>query len=599
VAFFINVIVVKTYPLEIDNYNYLFYFMYIRHINVKKCGKNHHYWALVESYRTEKGVRQRIVGYVGDITRKQAKELFQSAERCDSYQTDFLSPEELPDKVEVAPKKIRTERQREFGGVWLGNKLFNKLGLDEFFKQQKCENWLTIFKILTISRFYHPSSELYIAEHLYEHSAMEDLFGIPAAKVYDNRLYRGLDHLLVHKKALERHLKERLGTLFDIKYDLFLYDVTSTYFEGEYAGSEICQRGYSRDSRGDCKQICIGLVVTREGLPLGYEIFSGNTHDSTTVEHIVETMEKSYGSAQRIWVMDRGMVSEKNIEMFNESGRRYIIGTPKSSLKAFEKYLLDKDWREVHEGVEVKLCPSPDNAKEVFILCKSRDRAAKEKSMHDRFIKRIEDGIEKMKQTCEREAGKNITGKIERRIGRLLQQNSRGSSFFTITTKYDPQKAMTVIEVKKDDGESHWKRTTEGYYLLRSNITDWEAEQLWEAYIHLTDAEDAFKINKSDLHLRPIWHKKDDRIKAHVFVCFIAFVLWKTFGMMCKNAGLGDEPRRVFNELKRICMIDVVLMTSDGKELKIRTVPRPEKPLQTLLYHLKLNLPERLTKRGL
>ena len=299
--------------------------------------------SLVESYRTEKGVRQRIVGYIGDITRKQAKSMELAVERCDSYQTDFLSPEELPDRLTIEPKKTRTERQREFGGVWLGNKLFGKLGLDDFFKEQGCEAWLTIFKILTISRFYHPSSELHIAEHLYEHSAMEDFFGIPAAKIYDNRLYRGLDHLLCHKQALQKHLKERLGSLFDIKYDLFLYDVTSTYFEGEHADSELCQRGYSRDSRRDCKQICIALVVTREGLPLGYEIFAGNRHDSTTVEEIVETMEESYGSAERIWVMDRGMVSEKNLEMLNKSGRRYIIGTPRSNLKHFEKYLLDKD----------------------------------------------------------------------------------------------------------------------------------------------------------------------------------------------------------------------------------------------------------------
>jgi hypothetical protein len=426
--------------------------MFLRHFNKKACGKNHSYWALVESYRTDKGVRQRIVGYVGDITKKQAKALHQSAERCDSYQTDFISPEELPDKVEIEPKKIRTERQREFGGVWLGNKLFEKLGLDEFFKEHNSTAWLTLFKILIISRFYHPSSELHIAEHLYEHSAMEDFFGIPAARIYDNRLYRGLDHLLVHKRALQEHLKQRLGTLFDIKYDLFLYDVTSTYFEGDHAGSEICKRGYSRDSRPDCKQICIGLVVTREGLPLGYEIFAGNTHDSTTVEEIVATMEKSYGSAERIWVMDRGMVSEKNLEMLNQSGRRYIIGTPKSNLQHFEKYLVDKDWQMVHEGVEVKLCRSPDNEQEVFILCKSRDRAAKEKSMHDSFIKRIEAGIEKLKLSCEREAGKDITRKIERRIGRLLQQNSRGGSFFTIRTVYDPVQAMTVLTVDKDDG---------------------------------------------------------------------------------------------------------------------------------------------------
>jgi len=570
--------------------------MYIRRINKKACGKNHYYWVLVESYRTEKGVRQRVVGYIGDVTKKRAKGFQEATEPCYSYQENFLSPEELPDKVEIETKKTRTERQRQFGGVWLGNKLFDKLGLNGFFEQHN-RDWSAIFKILVASRFCHPSSELHIAEHFYEQSAMEDLFGIPVHQLYDNRLYRGLDRLLKHKDALQRHLKERLGTLFKIKYDLFLYDVTSTYFEGEHVGSELCQRGYSRDSRPDCKQICIALVVTKSGLPLGYEIFPGNTHDSTTVEEIVLTMEDFYGKSDRIWVMDRGMVSEKNLEMLQKSGRRYIIGTPKSYLKKVEQYLLEQDWQVVHKGIEVKLCPSPDNQKEVFILCRSRDRVLKEKAMHDRFIRRIEQGIEKLKASCGKNKGKDITRKIERRVGRLLQQNSRGAAFFEIHTTYDRQKKQTLLAVTKHDDSAHWKRMTEGYYLLRSNITDWEPKELWKAYIHLTDAEEAFKIHKNDLHLRPVWHQRDDRIKAHVLVCFLAFVLWKAFSIMCQNAGLGDEPRRVFNELKRICMVDVILTTTQGKELKIRTVPRPDKPLQVFLHKLGLNLPERMTKR--
>lgn len=572
--------------------------MYLRRINRKKSGKNHYYWALVESYRTEKGVRQRIVGYIGDVSKKRAKKTKQAIDPCYSYQHDFLSPDELPEKVDIIPKKTRTERQRQFGGVWLGNKLFKQLGLDDFFNDHAAE-WTTLFKILILSRFISPSSELHIAEHLYEQSAMEDFFGIPADKLYAMRLYRGLDRLLPHKEPLQKHLKDRLGTLFNIDYDLFLYDVTSTYVEGEHADSELCKRGYSRDSRPDCKQICIALVVTQEGLPLGYEIFSGNTHDSTTVESIVTTMENQYGSAQRIWVMDRGMVSEKNLELLRQQGRRYIIGAPKASLKKAEQHLLDKTWQEVHNGVEVKVCPSLDSEEEVFILCKSRDRALKEKSMHDRFVKRIDSGLEKIKKYCERASGEKAHKTAERRIGRLLQQNSRGAGFYDIQTEYSKQTKKTIVSIKKNDGPSHWNRITEGHYMLRSNITDWDAHDLWCAYIHLTDAEEAFKIQKSDLHLRPIWHQKDNRIKSHVFVCFIAFVLWKTFGLMCKNAGLGDEPRRVFNEIKRICMVDVVLTTIEKTELKIRTVPRPEKPLQILLHHLGLQLPERLSKRVL
>lgn len=575
--------------------------MFLRRINKKKSGKNHYYWALVESYRTEKGVRQRTVGYIGDVKKQYAKGLQQSVDKCDSYQQDFFSEEELPEELSIAARKTRTERQQEMGGVWLGLKVFEKLGLDKFFEEQIKDNTFSlreIIKILVISRFIHPSSELYIAEHLYKDSAMEDLIGIPAQQIYDNRLYRGLDKLLQHKDKLETHLKERLGTLFNIKFDLFLYDVTSTYFEGCYVKSEICQRGYSRDSRSDCKQVCIALVVTREGLPLGYEIFDGNTHDSKTVETIVEKMEKQYGRTDRIWVMDRGMISEKNLEILRNSGRRYILGTPKSSLKNVEEQLLKKsDWQVVREGVEVKICKNPEQEHEVFILCKSKDRALKEQGMHDRFIKRIETGIEKLKAACKKNQGKDITKIIERRVGRLLQQNSRGAGFFNIQTSYAREKNQTEITVEKKDNANEWLRLTEGHYLLRTNISDWQAQELWEAYIHLTDAEEAFRIQKSDLQLRPVWHQKDNRIKGHIFVCFLAFVMWKTFGLMCKKAELGDEPRRVFNEIKRVQMVDVVLTGNEGKEFKIRTIVKPEKALQILLNHLGLRLPERLTKR--
>jgi transposase len=577
--------------------------MYLRRYTRKKSGKRHYYWALVESYRTEKGSRQRIVGYIGDVPRSAARKILQSTERCESFQQDFLSPEELPEIATVFPRKTRTERQREFGGVWLSKKLFEKLELDRYFtdslkRAQESADWLDIIKILVTSRFYQPSSELYIAEHLYEHSAMEDLFGIPAQRLYDNLLYRGLDKLLPHKDGLQQHLKERMGRLFAIEYDLFLYDVTSTYVEGEHEGSQLCKRGYSRDSRPDCKQVCIGLVVTREGLPLGYEVFPGNTHDSTTVEEIVEKMEKLYGKADRIWVMDRGMVSEENLAKLRKEGRRYIIGTPKACLKNVEQHLLEKsDWHFVQAGVEAKLCASTDATNELFILCRSKDRALKEHAIHDRFIQRIEKGLEKLKKTCEQRQGKDITKLIERRVGRLLQSNSRSAALFEIETMYDTIGRKTVLNVEKNDTASHWLRLTEGHYLLRTNITDWQPENLWQAYIHLTDAEEAFKIHKSDLHLRPLWHQKDERIMAHIFVCFLAFVMWKTFGLMCKNAGLGDEPRRVFNEIKRIMMVDVVLTTEEGKELKIRTVTRPDKPLQILLHRLDLRLPERLTKR--
>jgi transposase len=576
--------------------------MYLRRINKCKSGKSHYYWALVESYRTDRGVRQRVVGYIGDVSKHRARGVREAVERCESYQQDFLSPEELPDRVEVQPGKTRTERQREFGGVWLGNKLFRQMGLESYFadyfaSQREWADWASIIKVLVLCRFFRPSSELMVAEHVYEHSALEDLLGIASSQVYENRLYRALDKLLPCKESLQGHLKRRMETLFGVEYDLFLYDVTSTYFEGEMNESVLSQRGYSRDSRPDCKQVCIALVVTKEGLPLGYEVFAGNRPDSTTVVEIVEKMEALYGIADRIWVMDRGMVSERNLAFLRRSGRRYIIGTARRELRRFEQRLLDRDWCEVRGGVEVKLCNSPDTEEEQFILCKSKDRARKEQAIHDRFARRIEEGIDALQRTCEQRRGKDISKAIERRVGRLLERNSRAAAFFEIRTSFNTPLRRTLVNVQRHDSRSHWLRRTEGHYLLRTNISDWEPQRLWEAYITLTDAEEAFRIHKSDLHLRPIWHRKDDRIQAHIFVCFLAFALWKSFALMCKQAGLGDEPRRVFEEIKKISIVDVVLITTGGEELRIRTVPKPAKPLQVLLHRLGLRLPERLTKR--
>jgi transposase len=309
----------------------------LRRIKKHKDGKNHCYWALVESYRTPRGSRQRIVCYIGDVKKKAAQRIQWAIERCESYQPDFFSDEELPDYLDIETQKVRTERQRDFGGVWLGLKLYELLGFDGFFSERfphcrETVDWPTVIKMLVIGRFYAPCSELHLAEHVYEHSAFEDLLGVPASAMHENRLYRCLDRLLPHKDELQRYLKDRLGKLFDLQYELILYDVTSTYFEGAYTTSELAQRGYSRDGRSECKQVCIALAVTKEGLAFGYEVFAGNVHDSRTVEEVVTKMEALYGKSDRIWVWDRGMTSAKTIEFLKQGGRRYIIGTPKSLL---------------------------------------------------------------------------------------------------------------------------------------------------------------------------------------------------------------------------------------------------------------------------
>jgi transposase len=415
--------------------------------------------------------------------------------------------------------------------------------------------------------------------------------GISDEDIYDNRLYRALDKLLEHKDDIQKHLKERLGELFHISYDILLYDVTSTYFEGQLSGNPQAKHGYSRDSRPDCKQVCIGLVVTKEGIPLGYELFEGNRHDSKTVETIIEKMESLYGKSDRIWIMDRGMASAENLELLEEQGRRYIIGTGKSQLKRFEQHLLTQDWKQVHEGLEVKACPSPDGGKETFILCRSEARRDKEQAIHNRFVERLEKGLHKVKRSCTsgRIKDREVAG---RRIGRLLERYNRASPLFDIDVKELDGKLDLSWTIH--DTYSDWARLSEGYYLLRTNIKDWTPEDLWKAYIQLTEAEAAFRIHKQDLKLRPIWHQREDRVQAHILVCFLAYVLWKCLAQMCKQAGLGNEPRTVLLEIKNLTLIDVVLQTRTGTEIRLRCVSKPEQHLAILLQKLNLRPPPRL-----
>ena len=358
--------------------------MFLRPTYVRKNGRRVAYWRLVESYRTERGPRQRTVAYLGQIDEADRLGVQQAVEPkpASRQQQLFTESECEPRFVEIDHARVRVENCRQFGGPWLALELVKKLGLHEFLKRamppgQEHVPWSLTALILVIARLCEPSSELYIAEHFYRQSALCDLLGVPIDKVDDNRLYRGLDELLPHKQALEVFLKERFGELFGIEYDLLLYDVTSTYFEGQANANPLAKRGYSRDHRSDCKQVCIGLVVTRCGLPLGYEVFAGNRHDSRTLEEIVETMEARYGQAQRIWVLDRGMVSEDNIEFLKAGWRQYIVGTPKSQLKRFEQQLLSQDWHAIRDGLEVKLCPCPEGGAETFILCRSCDRRQK------------------------------------------------------------------------------------------------------------------------------------------------------------------------------------------------------------------------------
>ena len=605
--------------------------MFIRQCSVLKNGRRHAYWALVESYRTASGPRQRVVAWLGKLDEagrlgvQQAAEVVAVADESESpptadqsqplsrqkrFEFDDHTPAVEPRWVEVNAAGVRVENLRQFGGPWIALHLIRTLQLDTFLSNaipqgRELVGWDVSSLILIIARLLEPSSELFTAEQWYPKTALPDLLGVSEERVDDNRLYRTLDRLLPQKEALETHLKNRLGELFSLEYDLLMYDITSTYFEGQAEGNPLAQRGYSRDNRGDCKQVCIGLVVSRCGMPLGYEVFAGNTADVTTVEHIVETMEKRYGRSDRIWVMDRGMVSQENIEFLREGGRRYIVGTPKSMLKKFEHELLKEDWTSIRDGLEVKLVPWPgsadsdftedsDTSPETFILCRSRDRSKKEEVITQRFEQKIEESLIRMTARCKKQQRDPM--KVEREIGRLLGKNTRAAKLFDVKVMKTDDGAAR-IEWSKIEATRDWATLSSGCYLLRTNVSDWSDEELWKAYIQLTEAEAAFRIHKSDLSIRPIWHQKEERVLAHIFVCFLAYVLWKTLGQLCSKAGLGDEPRRVLAELSEIRSMDVVLPTRTGPEIRTRCVSKPSDHQQILLEKLNLKLPSKIIQR--
>ena len=570
--------------------------MYIRPIRKRRPnGTVDQTWALVESVRSERGPRQRVVAYLGDLTEEARRGVRAAATGTATHQPALFADAGAPEWVEVDLQSLRVERTRRFGGAWVGRTLLELLELPACFAAllpPGRENipWAVMAEVLLLARLIEPSSELYLAEHLYSRTALTDLLGVPEAQLNDDRLYRALDQLLPHKAALEQHLKVRAGELFKLSYDLLLYDVTSTYFEGLCEKNAQAKRGYSRDNRPDCLQVCIALVVSREGMPLGYEVFDGNRTDVTTVEDIVTLMEERYGKADRVWVMDRGMASEDNLAFLQQEGRRYIIGAPRSQLKQFAAELLTKDWELIREGLEVKRVAAPEGA-ETFILCRSSQRQAKEQAMHARCITKIAEGLRKIEAGCARK--KQTVGEVERRIGRLLERYSHAAALFKITT-YRTDDGRVALLWEHDARWQAWAALSEGCYLLRSNITDWSADDLWHAYIQLTQAEAAFRIHKRDLSLRPIWHQTTERVQAHILVCFLAYVLWKTLGLLAKAAGLGDEPRRIWDELSQIMLVDVVVRTRAGIEIRKRCVAQPT-PLQAqLLQRLKFTLPRHL-----
>jgi transposase len=575
--------------------------MYLRHTTIRKNGKVHRYWRLVRSVRVGRRVIQQTVAQLGELdehgrieARGLARRLIGAPE-----QTPLFDDGSEHLTVPVRVKGIRIERSRQFGDVYLALALWRGIGLDELCKQllpagQERIAWAKMAAVLVTARFCEPSSELHIAEDWYRRTALCDLLQLGDEEVNKDRLYRGLDHLRMHKSALEAHLSRRCGELFAMQNEVLLYDVTSTYFEGQAEANPQAQRGYSRDHRPDCKQVCIALVVTFDGFPLGYEVFAGNTHDSRTLQTIVATMEARHGVMGRVWITDRGMASADNLAWLRQTGRRYIIGAPKAELKKFSSVLAAADgWRTVHEGVEVKLTRHPETG-ETVILCRSADRRSKERAMHDKFSRRIEEALDRLAARIARAKKRLDAATVNRQIGRILQQNQRAAARFAIALEPDGCPAGLCLTVACNASFDDWAAVSEGAYLLRSNIDDWSDRQLWKAYIQLTQAEAAFRIQKDQLNLRPIWHQREDRVQAHILVCFLAFVLWKCLEMWQSRAGLGNSPRTILEELARIQSHDVVLPTTTHGQIRLRCVTQPDAAQAALLDRLGIVLPKRM-----
>lgn len=577
--------------------------MYLRHTNVKKNGKTHTYWRLVRSVRRGKKVYQETVAHLGELDA-------QGRAKASALAKHFLGkraehPSLFEDTRKLEPEKvrldgIRTERPRSFGDAWLGLVGWQALELDKFCEEvlavgREDVPWATMAAILVTARLCEPSSELHIAEDWYRRTALEDLLGVAPDQVTHTRLYEALDKLLPHKRELEVHLKKRIGELFALDFDLLLYDVTSTYFEGQALHNPMAQRGHSRDHRPDCKQVCIGLVVTHDGFPLGYEVFDGNRVDVTTLEDIVEEMESRYGKAKRVWVMDRGLASAQNLEWMQSEGRNYLVGTPKAELRKWERQLLEeRGWQQIRDGLEVKLVNGPEG-RETFILCRSEDRQKKERGIHDRFTERLTSDLQRLTRRLEKAKDAIDKATTERQIGRMLERNSRAAARFEVSLVDAPERASGLRLVWRENKEwTDWATLTEGAYILRTNVATWDPEVLWKTYIQLTEAEAAFRIHKSDLRIRPIWHQREDRVLAHILVCFLGYATWKLIQGWMRKAGLGSSPRTLLEEMSEIRSTDVVVPLESGREIRLRCVVRPEASQKALLDRLGLKLPHRL-----
>jgi transposase len=596
--------------------------MFLRRYSRTKDGKNHVYYALVESVRTDAGPRQHILAHLGELNHDQERRWQRTAtfyNRQGDVQQLRLFPDDegiaLPadaDVVRIRLDSVGWSNGRRFGDVWLARWLWHYVGLDAIVARHLPQGKETvppadIVAIEVINRLCQPCSEYALAEHWYAATGLEDLLGVPDSEVTKDRLYRTLDRLRMAQQPIENDLKNQFGTLFKLDYELLLYDLTSSYFEGLAEENDLATRGYSRDHRSDCPQVVLALVVTREGFPLAHYTLPGNSKDVQTVEKVVNAIEQRFGKSQRVWVMDRGMISKETLAFLGKSGRRYLLATKRSALASFQKELRTSGWQRLPDReVEVKLFK---RRRVHYLLARSEPRRHKERAIRRRQRRGLARDLKKLQSRVVKGRLKK-RDKIAEAIGKLKERYPKARGFVDITLGDNPTSLTYTWKLAKFKAAL----ARDGAYLLRSNQTGWSAQQFWETYIQLTVVERAFRVLKSELLLRPIWHHYSGRTEAHIFVCVLAYSLWKTLDHLAKRAGLQTlinkpdldrgnatpqprpmAPEAILRELGKIQIGDIELETMTGQKLALRRVARPTAEQKRILEALSLELPERLS----
>lgn len=578
--------------------------MFLRAIRRNKDGKEHRYFSVVENRRVNGGlVVQRQVLYLGEINDSQQAawrktlEVFDEAEQRYATLSLFPDDREVPaeaiDSIQVKLSEMELRRPRAFGNCWLGCHLWQQLGLDQFWRERlgadverETVSWEKVLELLVVNRLIDPGSEFRLHRQWFDRSAMAELLEVDFAVAEKDRLYRCLDRLLEHKPELFMHLRQRWQDLFGAEFDVLLYDLTSTYIEGEGEQIPKAKHGYSRDQRFDCRQVVIALVITPEGFPLAYEVMEGNTSDRTTLRGFLEKIESSYGKARRVWVMDRGIPTEEVLEEMRDPQRGicYLVGTPRGKIRQYEKKWLELPWRKVRESVEVKLFADQG---ELFVLAKSEGRRAKETAMRRRRLARLLRKLRVLRRSCP------SRDQLLLRIGAAKKEAGRTYSFVQL---HLPQEGEPVTRESftfaLDQDKLQKSELQDGHYLLRSNLVADDPAVLWDRYVQLTQIEAAFKSLKSELGLRPIYHQLEHRVEAHILIAFLAYCLSVTLKNRLQALAPGLTPRAVLEKLATIQMLDVYFPTTDGRWLQMPRYTQPEPDQQLLLHRLKLSLPQ-------